>query len=164
MTHPAVAAAHRAGLRLGAGFGAGAGAGFTGHRSWNADLRGLAVEGFLERNLHIVTQIGAALAPARAPTPGGHAENAFKQIGKSGAEIGTEPGRAAAHPMLERGMTKTVVSGALVRIFQDLVGLVDFLEAMLGPLVAGIAIWMELHRMLAKSGLDLAVTGTALDR
>src|SRR6516165_9473305 len=164
VTHPAVAAAHRTSLRLGPGFAAGAGTGFAGHRGWNADLRSFAVEGLLEGNLHVVTQIGAALAAAGAPAAGGHAENAFKQIGKGGAEIGAEPGWTAAHSMLERGMAKTVVSGALVRIFQDLIGLVDFLEAMFGPLVAGIAIRMELHRMLAKGGLDLAVTGTALDR
>ena len=66
--------------------------------------------------------------------------------------------------MLERGMAKTVVSGALVRVLQDLIGFVDFLEPMLGGFVAGIAIGMELHRVLAKGGLDLAVTGGALDR
>jgi hypothetical protein len=61
-------------------------------------------------------------------------------------------------------MTKTVVRGALVRVFQDLIGFVDLLEAMFGRLVAGIAIRMELHRMLAKGGLDLAIAGRAVDR
>src|SRR6516225_7979191 len=164
VTHPAVATAHRTGLRLGAGLGTGAGTGFAGHRGWNADLRCLAVEGFLERNLHVVTQIGAALAAARAPAPGRHAENAFKQIGKGGAEIGAESSGAATHPMLEGGMAKAVVSSALVRILQNFIGLVDLLEPNFGRLVAGIAIRMELHRTLAKGGLDLAIAGRAVDR
>src|SRR5947208_4492554 len=139
VSHPAVTAAHWTGLRLGAGLGPGAGAGLTGHRRWNADLRILAGECFLQRNLHVVAQIGAALAAAAAAAPGRHAENPLKQIGKRRAEIGAESGRPTAHAVLKCGMTKTVISGALVRILEDLIRLVDFLETMLDLFVAGMA-------------------------
>src|SRR5262249_60932657 len=66
MPYLAGAAAGRAGLRLGAGLGARAGAGLAGHGGRDADLRGLAAERFLERDLHVVAQIRAALAPAAA--------------------------------------------------------------------------------------------------
>src|SRR4029077_6221459 len=163
VSHPAVTAAHRTGLRLGAGLGAGAGAGLAGHRGWNADLRILASECLLQRDLHIVTQIGATLATAATTAAGRHAENAFKQIGKRSAEIGAEAGRPTAHAVLKCGMTKTVISGALVRILEDLIGLVDFLKAMLGCLVAGMAIRMALHRLLAKCSFYVAVAGSAVN-
>src|SRR5262249_20345177 len=50
-------------------------------------------------------------------------------------------------------MAETVVGGALLRVFEDVVGLVDFLELMLAILVPEIAVGMDLHRELAKGGL-----------
>src|SRR5205823_371913 len=82
------AAAHRTGLRFGPGFGAGAGAGLTSDRGRNADLRSFSAECLLQRDLHVVTQIGAALAPAGTAAARRHTENAFKQIREGGAEIG----------------------------------------------------------------------------
>ena len=76
------AAAHRAGLRLGAGLGAGARAGLAGDRDRNLDLRGLAEEGFLQRDFHVVAQVGAALAAAAAAALPGHAEQVFENIGE----------------------------------------------------------------------------------
>ena len=54
----------RAGHRLRAGLGAGAGAIGAGDRGRHPDLRGLAGIGFLQRDLHVVAQVGAALAAA----------------------------------------------------------------------------------------------------
>ena len=54
-------------------------------------------------------------------------------------------------------MAELVVGRALLRILQDLVGFVDFLEILLGPGVAGIAIRMELHRLRAEGLLDRPV-------
>src|SRR5262249_17145652 len=162
VAHASVTATHRASLRLGAGLGAGAGTGSASHRRRNADLRILADERFLKRNLHIVAQIRAALAAASAPASRRHSENAFEQVGECRAEIGAET-RAAAHAMLERGMTKPVIGGALVRVFEDLVGFVDFLETVLGRLVAGIAIRMVLHRIFAKGSFNFAVARRAVD-
>jgi hypothetical protein len=79
LPHPARAAAHRTGLRLGAGLCAGARTGLAGDRDRNLDLRGLALKGFLQRDFHVVAQVGAALAAAAAPLPG-HAEQVFENI------------------------------------------------------------------------------------
>src|SRR5438046_2954305 len=77
---PAGAAAHRAGLRLGAGLRAGTGTGLAGDRNRDLDLGGLAEEGFLQRDFHVVAQIGAALAPAATPALPAHAEQVFEDI------------------------------------------------------------------------------------
>jgi hypothetical protein len=48
---------------------------------------------------------------------------------------------------------------ALVGIGEDRVGLVDLLEALLGLLVAGVAIGVALHRERAERLLDLRLAG-----
>ncbi len=74
-----------------------------------------------------------------------------------------KPWAVTAHAVLERGVAEPIIGRALVGILEDLVGLVDLLEAMLGALVVGIAIRMALHRLLAESSLDVAVARGALD-
>src|SRR6202030_3042424 len=88
LPYPAGAAAHRAGLRLGAGLGADARTGFAGDRDRNLDLGSFAEEGFLQRDFHVVAQIGAALASTAATALPGHAEQVFKNIGKGRREAG----------------------------------------------------------------------------
>src|ERR1700689_3555549 len=116
VANPALTAAHRTGFGFGAGLGAGAGAGLAGDRSRNAHLRILARIGFRKRDFHIVAQIGAALSAGTAAASARHAENAFEQIGKCGAEFGAETRRPAAHALLERGVTVTVIGRPLVRV------------------------------------------------
>src|SRR5258707_13146289 len=82
LPHAASAAAQRAALRLGAGLRAGARTGFAGDGNRNLDLGGLAEEGFLQRDFHVVAQVGATLAPAAASALPGHAEQVFKNIGE----------------------------------------------------------------------------------
>src|SRR6202043_2432475 len=116
LPHPPGAAAGRAGLRLGAGLGAGARTGFAGDRDRNFDLGGLADEGFLQRDFHVVAQVLAALAPAAAAALSGHAEQILENIGKRRGKAGAEAGTAAAHALLERGMAEAVIGGALVAV------------------------------------------------
>ena len=52
-----------------ASFSTRAGAGLARHRGRNAHLRGLARERLLERDLHVVAQIGTALGTIAAPAP-----------------------------------------------------------------------------------------------
>src|SRR4029077_14953626 len=99
-----------------------------------------------------------AAAPAAA-----HAEQVVENIGERGGEFGAEAGRRAAHAVLEGGVAVAIIGGALVGVLEDLVGFVDFLEAVLGVLVAGIAIRMAHHRLLAERGLDVPVGSSALD-
>ena len=160
----AVARAARAGLRFRSGLGAAARASLAGHRGRNADLRGLAVERLFERDLHVVAQIRAALAPARAAAPAAHAEEVVEDIGERRGEIRTEAVRRAAAPaMLERGVAEAVVGGALLGVLEDVVGFADFLELVLAIIVAGIAVRMVFHRELAVRGLEVRVARPAHD-
>src|SRR6185436_516543 len=72
--HLAGARAGRAGRGLGAGLGAAAGAGLAGDAGGDADLRRLAGERLGQRNLHVVAQVGTALAPGAlaAAAPSAH--------------------------------------------------------------------------------------------
>ena len=69
---------------------------------------------------------------------------------KSAAEAGPPP-----PPLLEGGMAEAVVGGALLRVREHLIGLVEFLELDLGVLVARVAVRMVLHGELAEGGFQL---------
>ena len=56
-------------------------------------------------------------------------------------------------------MAELVVGGALLRVLQDLVGLVDLLEPLLGRLVARVAVRVVLHGELAEGPLELGFLG-----
>ena len=103
-----------------------------------------------QRDLHIVAQVRAALAAgAAAAARAAHAEHIVEDSANVVAKSAPKPGAVAA-ALLERGMAVAVIGRALVGVLQDLVGLVDFLEAVLGIVVARIAIRMRLHRQLAE--------------
>src|SRR5258707_12943951 len=65
--------------------------------------------------------------------------------------------------MLESGVAEAVVGRALVGMLEDLVGLIDLLEADFAALVAGIAIGAPLPGELAEGGFQFAVARRALD-
>src|SRR5207302_1288115 len=62
---------------------------------------------------------------------------------------------AKTSALLKRGVTETVVGGALVRIHQDVVGLTELFEFFFGVGVIRIFIRMKLYRELAISAFDL---------
>ena len=160
-----LAAAGRAGLGTGTGLGAGAGAGLAGHRGRDAHLRGLAGIGLVQTDLHVVAQIGAALAAAAAsaPTAAAHAEEIVENVREGGGHVAKAAGGARTAAVLEGGMAEAVIGRALVLVLEDFIGLVDLLEADLAALVAGVAIGVPLHGELAEGGLQRAVVGGALD-
>src|ERR1043165_7976589 len=96
VAHLAGALAGRAGLWLGAGLGARAGARLAGDRGRDAHLRGLAGERLLERDLHVVAQIRAALASAAAPPPAAHPEQVFEDVREARGEVRAEAVRRPA--------------------------------------------------------------------
>ena len=57
--------------------------------------------------------------------------------------------------MFECSMTEPVIGGALVAILEDVVRLVDFLEAVLAILVTRITVRVMLHGELAERRLEL---------
>ncbi len=78
-----------------------------------------------------------------------------KDVGKGRAEVGAKPVPAAHAAMLKCSMTESVIGGALVAILQNVVRLVDFLEAVLAILIARITVRVMLHGELAERGLEL---------
>ena len=66
------------------------------------------------------------------------------------------PNPCTAHAaMLKCSMTEPVIGGALVAILEDVVRLVDFLEAVLAVLVTRITVRVMLHGELAERRLEL---------
>ena len=119
---------------------------------------------FFERDLHVVAKIGAALAArGAAGAAARHAEDAFEDVCECGAEIGAEAVAAAHAAMFKSGVTEAVISGTLVAVLEDVVGLVDFLEAVLAVLIARIAVGVMLHRELAERCLQLDFRAGAFD-
>src|SRR5262245_40890637 len=158
-----LAATARTGLRPGAGLRARAGAGLAGDRGRNAHLRGLAGIGLFQADLHVVAQVGATLAAATTPAPAAaHAEEIVENVGEGRGHV-AEAAAGTPGTVLERGVTEAVIGCALVRVLEHFVGFVDFLEAGLGALVAGIAVGMPFHRQLAARGFQLAIGRRAFD-
>ena len=157
------AAAGRAGLRLGAGLGAEP---EQASQVTEVGMRISAVlprERILQRDLHVVAQVGAALAAAGAALRRRPCRKCRRRYRRRPSRNRCRSRAAAAHALLEGGMAEAVIGGALVAVLQDVIGLVDFLEVELAVLVAGIAIGMLLHRQLAEGGLQLGSSCGALD-
>src|SRR6185437_1651989 len=86
-------------------------------------------------------------------------EHFFENVTEHRAEVealGIEAARPAGTlAALECRRTVAVVGRTLVGILQDVVGVIEFLELLLGVLVAIVAIRMMLHGELAKGLLDV---------
>src|SRR5262250_203391 len=163
MTDASLTAASRTRFGSRAGLGTRPRARLASHRGRDAHLGILAGIGFLERDLHVVAQIGTALAPAAAPTSAAaHAEQVVEDIREGGRDI-AKAASGTGTGMFKRGMTKAVISSALVRILEDFVGFVDLFEANFRTLIARIAVGMPLHRELAKGGFQFSFVRRALD-
>src|SRR5208282_1439731 len=112
-----------------------------------------------------VAQIGAALASGTAAASAAHAEQIVEYVGEGRGEVGTEAVRRSAHAaVLECRVAEAIIGRTLVGVLEDLVGLVDLLEAMLGVAFPGIAVRVPLHRLFAKRSFDVAIACGALDR
>src|SRR5712692_2981155 len=111
------------------------------------DLIGAAC-GLFEFDFQIVTQIVAASA-ARARTSTTGYEEITENVGKDFFEALGEvkPAEASrALVPLKGGMPEAMVLRASLRVGENLIGLVEFLELFLGLLVARVAIGMVLNR------------------
>jgi hypothetical protein len=114
--HDAGAVAGGAGLGLGAGLGAAAVAGLALVPGRDADLRVLALGRFLQRDLHRVRQVAAAVDLAAAARAGGAAlllaedvaEDVAEGLGKAAEAFRARAARAA-HVGVDAGMPELVV-------------------------------------------------------
>ena len=102
----------------------------------------------LEADVDGHAQVGARLRPALAATPAAaeeHVEEVEGGVEREAAEVGHAVG----------GVPEGVVALALLRVAQHRVRLADLLEALLGLLVALVAVGVELHGQLAIRLLQL---------
>ncbi len=160
----------RAGLGAGARLGAAALAGLAAFPGRDADLRVVAARGLLQRDLHAVAQVGAAIdlraatLPRRPPPRLAEdvAEDVAEGLGET-AEALAALRAAEALVRVDAGVAVLVVGGPLLAVREHLVGLLGLLELVLGLLVARIAVRVVFHRELAISLLDVVVAGVLRD-
>src|SRR5215212_5700596 len=116
MSNFSLAAAGSAGLGFGAGLGARSGAFFAGNRRREPHLGGLAAIGLLQRDLHVVAEVGATFAPVAATaTATTHAEQIVENVREGRGKIGAEPGACTA-ALLKRRMAEAIIGGAFVAV------------------------------------------------
>src|SRR5690606_10172457 len=126
-----------AGLGAGAGLGAAAVAGLAVVPAGDADLRFLAVGGFLQADLHGIGQVRAAVhLPATCAAPARAAEDVAEDVAEGVTETAEALGTAgaAAHVRVDAGVAVLVVGGLLLRVREHLVGLLGLLEFLFGAL------------------------------
>jgi hypothetical protein len=123
----------------------------------DADLGLHAVGRVLERDLEVVAQVGAAEDGRAAGTAA--AKDVAEDVAEDIAEARAGPGGMRIHA----GVPELVVGRALVRICQNLVGLLTLLEVLLGLRVVRVAVRMPLHGVLAVRLLDLLLRGIPVD-
>src|SRR5664280_1587947 len=162
----AAALALGAGDRRRAGLRAGSRAGVAAIEDRELDLLLGAPDRLLEGDPQVVPEVGAddrAPAPG-APAPGGRpAEERVEEVRESAAAL-LRP--VEARGPVDPGRPEHVVRLAALRVGQDLVRLVDLLEALVGPGVA-VDVRVPLLGQLAEGALDLRIArgaGYAEDR
>src|SRR5712671_1000068 len=148
---PSATVAGRARDWFGAGLGAAAFALLAGDQGLYSNRRLLAAEAILERDLEVIPKIAAAAGSCLAAPAAVHelAEHLVEDVGKPSGKA--KIARTAPTSLLEGGMTKAIIGGPLLVILEDVIGFVDFLEFLLGALVARVAVRMMLHRECAIS-------------
>jgi hypothetical protein len=119
----------------------------------------------LERQLHDGAQVRARLrAVATCAPPATAAEQVAEdvaELAKDVLHVGEAGGLAGARQTL---VPEAVVRGALVGVAEHRIGLGALFEPLLGLLVAGIPVGVQLESHLAVGALDLDFGGRALDR
>src|SRR4029079_8882730 len=123
-------------------------------------------ECFFERQFEIVAKVRAAGGTGPlCPRIHEFAEDRRENVGKA---LETSPAGGAeraltVHPVLESGMAKAVIGGALLRVLEDVIGLADRLEVSFLVGASAMAVGMAVHRQLAIGSLDRLVVGAACD-
>src|SRR3954469_18112563 len=128
-----------------AALGAAAAAGFAGNLCRDFDLGAAALIGLFQRDLEIVAQILAAIAPlALAAAAHQIAEEILEHVAEGAGEVErVAAGGAASHAAFKGGMAETVIGGALLIVFEDIIGFADFLEFDFGGRITRIFVRME---------------------
>src|SRR5208337_1942423 len=166
MSNLASPTARLTGARFGAFLRPGAVAIATGFRTGNLYLCFQTSRRFFERNLQVVSQVGAAggaSALLGAPAKSAETEKVPKQIFEVRENCGGEvraPPACGAHA----SVPELIVGGPLLRVSEHAVGFSDFLEFFLCFLfVVRIAVRMVLHGELTIGALDFLIGRLAVN-
>src|SRR4029079_12088552 len=172
--HRPRATAGTAGFGMRAGLGARALAGLALGRGRHAYLRCLAGKGLDEAGFHIVAKVraaygtrapGATTCTTTAASAHEFAEQIFEDVRHRRREFGTKARTAGTttHAAFEGRMTEPVIGRLPLRILEHVVSFVDFLELVLGCLIARTGIGMKLLGELAEGALQLLLIGAFMD-
>src|SRR5690606_6935744 len=113
---------------------------------------------FLELEFEQVAKVRAAPRATTAP----HAEDVREDVPEDVAYVGVEAAARAVSAFARR-VAVPVVQRALVRIGEDFIGLLGFLEALLRVRIVGTAIGMAFHRHATERLLELGSGYAAFD-
>ena len=128
----------------------------------DSDFGLLAEYCFFEFKCDVLPQIGSALGSAAASRTTAKEISEAEEVAKNFADIledrGIKPSRSRP---AYRSVAETIVSGTLVCIREDGVGLAAFLEFLFRIGIVRIAVGMKLQRQFAIGALDFLVRGAA---
>ena len=130
------------------------------------DLGGRTERGLFERDLQIVTEIGATLNPigsaaAAAAEHVAKAEKVTENIAEIREHARIEAAETTAGRRSDTRVSKAIILCTFLRVTQDGISLCRLFELLLGLLIAGIPVWMVLQRHLAISAFDFLFGGVA---
>ena len=150
------AGAAGAGCGPAAGLSTGSAAGGAGLVAGDFDLLVGAVDGNVEGQSHAELKVGAALGGVGVAALPAELE----ELGEDIAEVGEDIlGGVSLSAVAEPSLSESVVTGPLFGVGEDAVSLRCEFELLLGSLVAGIAVRVELERLRAVGLLDLVRRG-----
>jgi hypothetical protein len=124
---------------------------------------------FFQGDLHVVTQIGTAL-PFVSATDSTATKETFENPATASSENLAkniewivEPAAKSASALRKSGMPVPIVSGALIGIYQHIIGFAELLKSFLGVRIIRIFVRMEFNREFAIGTLDFIVGRTPWD-
>src|SRR5439155_17297843 len=126
---------------------------------WDLDLLLAAKDRLFERQGEIGPQVNPSLSAG--PTTGaGPPEEGIEDVFK--AESRVKSAKPAVERRVDAGVAEAVVGAPLVTVAQDLVGLVDLLEAVRGARL-GVPVGMVIEGKLAERTADVILRGASGD-
>jgi len=129
---------------------------------WNFDLDFLTEDRVHEIDFQVVPNIHASTHTAGSGASRPHAEEFFEDVAERREDVVEIPESREAR-LLEARVSKAVIKLAFVRVAQYFVRFGCFFKPLFRLFVAGIAIGMELQRLLAVCLLDFVLGGPAVD-
>src|SRR5207302_11318667 len=128
------------------------------------DLAGCAERRFFEREIQIVSQIGAALDAAAAAPAAAERIAKTENVAESVAEVGKDTGiKAAACGSRNARVSEPVVVRPLLRVTQHRVCFSSLFELFFRFVIRRISIRMKLKRQFSIRAFDFLLAGVARD-